>query len=409
MQKNTAAIVGAWLMLAGISLGASHARAAEGVVQARGEAMIRGGDKVAAKKAAVADALKNAIDKVVGVTVQSDFSSELKETVKNNQSDFQAAVADKVTKKSQGFIKTYEVLSEAAEGNVFKVTVRAEVFESKIKAEVKQLATLLLEAGNPRMMIVIQDVIISPDGKSRVSSTSLLGTHLESKLLELGIEVRGKRAARQVTGDLNGFDRWSRKTDAIAEMAQAEGADILVFGRVELHDKGEIKNATFASLNGQRRVEIVATVRGMLVAGRQLVSAQPHTMSSMGINLERAVYRALEGRGKNLITRVWDPLFEDLKTAYRNMADQGSTYVVLLKNVSNFRTQGRKFVGLLRSHPQIKGLEHKYDQGLLSVEFSCKCSSEDLQNHLFEAAEGEADLKTLDLDGISGSSISFRL
>src|SRR5690606_31481061 len=116
MQKCFAAIVGAWLML-----GSGAVLAAEGIVEASGEAMIRGGDTVAAKKTAVADALKNAIDKVVGVVVQSDFSSELRETVKNNQSDFQAAVQDKVTKRSQGFIKTYEVLSEATEGAVFKV------------------------------------------------------------------------------------------------------------------------------------------------------------------------------------------------------------------------------------------------------------------------------------------------
>lgn len=387
----------------------SAAAAAEGTIEADGEAMVQRGDVVAAKKAAVADALKNAIDKVVGVTVESEFNSVLKETVKNNQSDFQAAVADRVTKKSEGFIKTYDVLSENNDGKVFKVRVRATVFESKVKAEIEELAQLIKDAGNPRLMIVIQDVIYTPEGKELVQAESMLGTHIEKALIERGIEVRGKRAAKEVTANENKFDQWSKRTDSVAEMARKEGADLLVFGRVEIRDKGAIENAAFAALNGQRRVEISATIRGVVANSGELVSVQPVSMSEMGINLEKAVSRALTGRGKNLVNRTFDPLFVDLKTAFRKAASAGSTFQVVLSNVRNYRQQGRKFVGIIEAFASASNVQHKFNDGVLQVNLSCKCSTDELQDHIFKAIETEKAFQNLDVSGVAGRQISLKL
>jgi len=148
-----------------IVLGAGPALAAQGTVEGTGEAQIKGGDKVAAKKAAIADALRRCIEKVVGISMQSDFSSEQKEAVKNDQSKFEQTVSDKIVQKAEGFIEKYEELNEAESAGILKMTVRATVFESKLKKEVQDLADLFIKCGKPKIMIVIQDIMVSPEGK----------------------------------------------------------------------------------------------------------------------------------------------------------------------------------------------------------------------------------------------------
>ena len=396
--------------LALASLGTEALAADGGVIEAAGEAQIIKGDKVAAKKAAVADAMKNAVEKVVGVTVQSDFSSELKETVKNNQNAFEAKVRDAVSKKSEGFIKNHELLEEKVDGDIFKVKIRAEVFESKIKAEVEELAKLIAAAGNPKIMIVIQDVVTDESGDVQVQPESMLGTHIEKLLIERSIEVRGRQAAAAVArDDAREYDAWAKEAENIADMARKNGADILVFGRVEIKNKGKIENAAFAALNGQTRVEIQATIRGVNAATGELFSAEPAQMSSMGLNIEKAVYRALKGRGQNLITRVWEPLFDNLKDSFRKSASMGSAFVVVLKNVKSFRKEGRAFIDLLGSLPDVSGVQHSFRDGRVRVELSCKCSSQDLQDRIFNAVEGQSTFGTLDVDGVSGKQLAFKL
>src|SRR5208337_1404548 len=86
------------------------------VVEGVGEAQINNGDEVEAKKAATADALKKCIEQVVGISIQSDFSSEQKETVKNNQSDFDSKVRDSLVQHAEGFIQKYDVLDTKTDG-----------------------------------------------------------------------------------------------------------------------------------------------------------------------------------------------------------------------------------------------------------------------------------------------------
>ena len=83
-----AAMALAMVMSAGV------AQANEGVVEAVGEAQIKGNDKLAAKQKAVADGLKKCIEQVVGISIKSEFSSQMQETVRGNQSEFNAKVAE---------------------------------------------------------------------------------------------------------------------------------------------------------------------------------------------------------------------------------------------------------------------------------------------------------------------------
>ncbi|MCK5690119.1 flagellar assembly protein T N-terminal domain-containing protein [Myxococcota bacterium] len=388
--------------------------AAEGTVEAVGEAQIENGKTVKAKKLATTDALRKCVELVVGIAIKSEFSMQQKETVKDNHSAFYSSVSDKLTQNTKGFIQTYEVLEENVVGDVMKVKVRAKVYESKIKAEVKKLADLLAAAGNPKVMLVIQDVRVSKEGKEKVEKESVFGAYLESELLARGFELRGKGAAKKLAkGSADKLDEWAENPKSVAKVAENAGADIVIMGRVEIRHKGQITEADAAGMDaliGQHRIELVSVVRGINAANGEIVSAKPVQMNSVGTTIERAIHRSFKGRGSNLVKRTFDQLLADLKTSFKKAADKGVPYVVKLRGIKSFRKQGRPFLKAIKALEGVSTAKQKsYDQDILVIELNCKCTVNELQERLFDALEDKKGFGNLDIAKVSGKRLTFKL
>ena len=389
------------------------ARAADGdVVEAVGEAQVRNGDVVAAKQAATADGLKKCIEKVVGIAVQSEFTSEQKSVLAGNQEQFSQSVSDKLTQKAEGFIQSYEVVKQDQKGDVLAVTVRAKVFESKVKAEVKKLAELIAAAGNPKLMLVIQEVFIDTEGKKRVAKESAVAAYLEKELLARGFELRGGKAAAKVADDsVEEYDKWLDDAGGAAKMARDQGADILIAGRVEVKSKGKIEDTGgLAALEGQMRIEITSIISGLNAASGEKFSTKPLQMTSLGTTEERALHRALQGRGNNVVKQTFDQLLDDLKESFKKAATQGQSYVVNLKGVTSFRKQGQPFMDVLKAVSGVSTVTQKsFGDGLLILDVSFKGTPNELQQRIFSVTERADGFSTLDIEGVSGKQLSFKL
>ena len=390
------------------------AHAADGdVVEATGEAQVKNGDTVAAKQAAIADALKKCIEKVVGIQIQSEFTAEQREVVKGNQDQFYSAVKDSLTQKAEGFIQSYDVVNEAQKGDVLAVTVRAKVFESKVRAKATELADLIAKAGNPKLMLIIQEVYVNDQtGKKKVAKESAVAAFLEKELLARGFELRGARVAKSVADDTTEtYDKWLDDSGGAAKLAREQGADILIAGRVEIVNKGVIEDAGgLDALKGQTKIEIKSIIRGLNAASGEVFSTKPVLMSSIGTNEERALHRALQGRGNNAINQTFDQLLEDLKAGFRKTAAQGQTYIVHLKGVASFRKQGQPFVDALKTVGGVADVKQQsFDGGVLVLDVAFKGSLNDLQEKIFSAVGKTSGFGSLDVEGISGKQLSLKL
>ncbi len=402
--------------LAAILCALATIAAADGsVIEATGEAQIQGGNTVAAKQQALADAMKRAIEKVVGITVQSDFSATQQEVVRGNQDQFYSAVKDSITQKSEGFIQKYDVVSEGAQGTVYKITIRAQVFESKVRAEVQKLADLIAAAGNPKLMLVIQEVYVAEGGKKkRVAKESQVGAYLEKELLARGFELRGAKAAAGVADDsIDTYDKWLADAGGAAQMARDNGADILIAGRVEISNHGVITAETsggLAALEGQTRIEIASVIRGINASSGDVLSSKPVQMVSMGTSEERAVHRAFQGKGQNVVKQTFDDLLESLKAGFKKAADQGQAYVVALRGVTSFRKQGQGFLEALKKIGGVSDVRQKsFADGQLIIDVAFKGSTTELQERIFKITEKQDGFGTLDVVNISGKQLSFKL
>ena len=90
-------------------------------VTVTGAAEISGGNQDQAKKIAIHDALRSAVEMGVGVVIQS--TTEVK--------DFEV-IKDEIKSNAEGYVKEYDIVKEGAKDGRFSVTLRVKVMTEKI-------------------------------------------------------------------------------------------------------------------------------------------------------------------------------------------------------------------------------------------------------------------------------------
>ncbi|MBC7794623.1 MAG: flagellar assembly protein T N-terminal domain-containing protein [Clostridia bacterium] len=382
-----------------------------GTVEAEGEAAINGNDLVSARRSAEADGLRRCVEKAIGFTIKSDVTSEQSETTKNDKTQFSSAVRDKVMQNSEGYVTSHEVFDEKRDGNTLKVTVRAHIVESKLKADLETFRALLVKAGNPRVA-----VLVTEKHAGKLQKESMLGGAIEKGLASRGFIVLGpdvtKRilAARKTSGTRCTSVNCSPSVgqENVIDAARDAGADIIIDGEVIVDDLGVMKDAEFAALAGQHKVDINAVIRGVQIASGEVTSATPIKMTSIGIDVDRAVQRAFVAKGNNLVDKTLDELVPGLKNALERTANAGQRFVVQVRNIKSFRTQAGPLVqGIQAASGVTNATQRSFDKGLLIVDVACTCTASDLQLRIFELAKGE--LGSLDLKKVNGSQIELSL
>ncbi|MEZ0314111.1 MAG: flagellar assembly protein T N-terminal domain-containing protein [Myxococcota bacterium] len=382
------------------------ARAAE-TIEARGEATILGSDTVSAKKSAVADALRHAVEQAVGFQVVNNFTAEQREVTKNDKTSFDSSVRDNIVQKSEGFVESYDVTDEKRDGNVLRVTVRAKIVESKLRAELDAMTRLLAKAGNPRVAVVVTE---NHAGKPHKGSS--LGSQVEKGLAERGFIVLAPEITAKIISKAKAGGKGDVADDAekLAAAARDAGADIVVAGHVEVTDLGVIKDGEFESLKGQHKIEIDAVIRGIQVATAEVTSATPIKTTSFGIDVERAIQRAFVGRGMNVVQKTLDELVPGLKAALHRTAEQGQRYVLRVTNITSYRAQGMGLVDGLKAAAGVNNAtQRSFEGGVLVVDVACGCSGSDLQARVFELARRVKELSSIDLVRVAGSQLEFKL
>jgi len=114
-------------------------------VTAVGRAEIVGSNKDGARNIALTNAFREAVEKGIGVWVQSQ--TEVKDA---------ALVRDQILTRAQGYVTDHEIVKEKVEDNQLVVTIKAQVAVDKIGADIKSLVGRVSTAmGNPSITFVL--------------------------------------------------------------------------------------------------------------------------------------------------------------------------------------------------------------------------------------------------------------
>ena len=116
-------------------------------VTATGFGAILAGDMVKAKEDGTQDALRKAVEQVVGLQIDA-------KTITENY----MVLEDKIYSKTSGYVQSYEVISTNKQiDNSLEVTVKAIVKTGNLKDDLDGIITTLRREGMPRIMVLIKE------------------------------------------------------------------------------------------------------------------------------------------------------------------------------------------------------------------------------------------------------------
>ncbi len=299
-------MIAAALVLA-LGASASQASAQQQIPQEGKEVVITGigsiiaGDKAKARDDAVDNALRNAVQQVVGTHVES-------ETLTDNF----MLVEDRILTQTTGYISRYEVINEMEESDQITVTVRAVVKESDLVSDLEAIGLLLAQKDYPRLLVLVDEQVFVDEGGEERAPTTIDNQTTATALMEL-LSPNGFRFVDPA------IVRASTESNVLMSALEGNAALAVQIGRdhqaeVVVLGKTVAKRGTAAQRMLGSMVSMQASVNLQAYradTGEHIAAAQ-ETQAQLGGGAidasQRAIRRAMDRLGPRLeemILEVW--------------------------------------------------------------------------------------------------------
>jgi len=347
---------GALLALALLLLVAPLASAAP--VEAEGLAAILNNNMAGARKQALLNAQRNAVEQGVGLVLDSKTVSENFEIIR-----------DKVLTSAQGFVTKYTILDEGptADQQSYRVKIRAEVAQDLLKDRLSALRILHKEMGNKRVMVIYHsDNPNALDRNNGATMSALQG--IRDEFNKAGFRLFNEAATAKVYQQIERAARVDRPVDDLIAMALDQQADLLVrFGNVagKRGPKGGLFSAAYSTI----RISVYETTTGRQVADTEAEAKQLLQANAGPYDWERGLSAASDKAGREAAKEAIDRITD----YYKQIGDEGFNYLLAFRDFSD--DEKDKILDFLENTPGFNNLsELKNTINYLEVELF---SSED--------------------------------
>lgn len=258
----------------------------DGIGALQGEAVARARDE------AIEDALRRAVEQVIGTYIDSETQ------VENMQ-----VISDKILSKARGFVEGYEILDEKQVPGLYRVRVRATMATRDVESNLRAIGLLYDRVGKPRILVVIPETHIGRRATDPAAETEII-----RRFLREGFKVvdqaqvkkirEGESVRRILDGDVKAAQILAKQFDAeilvVGEaFSESAGAQSDLAGlyscraRIEARgiraDTGDILTADGAFASGLDLTDLIAGKKALTQAGSKWVdSALPILLDRWG-------------------------------------------------------------------------------------------------------------------------------
>ncbi len=335
----------------------------EGVtVEVEGIAPITGDNLINVKEMAVTDALRKAVEQVIGLLVDSHSES------KNYQ-----IIQDTIKINSAGYVSKYEVLNEWQEQDYYKVFARVTVKRDALKQSVDSFKLTLVRAGKPRLMILIPESIVE--------------TQLSQGFIASGFPVVDQNKARQLLKTDLGRQALNGDSQSLSRLADQYQAEILITGEVKPEPLGESY--------GMFACKAYLSVCAVKPDTRETLVSQTFNERGIAISENEAYQKALP----KVTERMLDYLKEELG---KKLIDKERSLRLTVRGISFSELQ--LIQGRLKEAPAVSNVFlRNFNGGLAVFDIETSLLSDRLAGIIF----GWTDLH-LDIISISGNILEIK-
>ena len=292
--------------------------------EAEGEAAIVGGNVDRATREAKEAALRSAVEQVAGVLVSSQSLAV------NSQ-----LVSDQVYSHSAGYVRSYEVLSQATDKGVVKVKVRAQVGTAELDRDLQAVQALVKRLQGRKLVILLQEQTI--DDKGVTSTSGVTSTVLTDAFKRDGWTMIDPSFA---AGKVKVASAVSLGASEAKEIGTLSKADYILYGTVAFRDvpadgvlvqAGQPRSAF--PLTGEYDFGVFETSAGGQLA--KVSGKLRSEMSNMSINSRgESAYNLVKAKEGEITGEVRKAVIESLRASEQN----GARIVVQVQNAGDFST-----------------------------------------------------------------------
>lgn len=346
-------------------------------VNVKGEAAVVNGDKAAARKAALKDAFRKAVEQVAGVQVQSTTVSSEWEIVK-----------DEIIAKTQGMVTSHKVISEGEKGGVYEIEIKADVADKAVGEAIGELISI--KNGSKIAVLVAEKMAGNTEftvGTSSPGKTENVLINLFQKRGFTVVDLSGLAGLNLSTGARDG-NLSAADAQAVAERADAQ---YVVIGKAEGRDAGGIMGTKLHSY------QMTVSLRIFEVSSHRIIATvtEAPTVPSVGANFGNP--SALKHYKKQLDKKVMNTLIERIAKTWTEEEQTGSRKIqIVFKGVPNYKVYKKivkalgKMKGISKAHK--RGFKNKVAKVDIEVESDAdaladKLSDVKLAGHKVEVSE----------------------
>ncbi|MDD5131613.1 MAG: hypothetical protein PHH44_03035 [bacterium] len=309
------------------------------IIQAEGLAAVINNDILDAKKRALGEAQRNAVEMTVGVYVNAATRVE------------KAIMVDQqILSKTNGYIKKYKILSEGREGDLYKTKIEALVKIEDVNKDLNLLGLLAPPApatSNLRIGIVITDRI---DGVPDTDGISELT--LADKLLSLQYKVVAINEIATAAKNLKA-DNFLSNLDQQKKVGELIKADVLITGNAASSFN------TDQGLGGL--ISYRAAISFKVLKTKQAALIYSNSFSSGGVSTTR------EAAGREALKRAAAIAAEDLARVLDQRLKTFNFISVSVKNISTLNQLTAVIKGL-QNMIEVKYTQtESFNQGIAEI------------------------------------------
>jgi hypothetical protein len=271
------------------------AMAEEVAVEVEGIALIHDGDLLQAKEVAINDALRNAVEQVMGTLVDAQTRVENYDLLD-----------DSILTRSVGFVTNYEVTEIREDGEYLKVLVQAVVKEDAVIDELDTLKIMIRRAGKPRVMVVVPEIYRDKPATNPAAETTII-----QGLLAVEFPVIDPAQLKRAY-DLESLRRLlDGDSEGLRSLATDYGAEIMVLGEAICERFGYYYG--FISCRATLTVRVVRADTGEILV--------THTVQMSGADLTEgnAAKKALVKAGEKMAEFLKGAIPVKLSETYRSI------------------------------------------------------------------------------------------
>jgi hypothetical protein len=390
-------LTAALLLLFALSSGAQQpqqpvpARAGEKVVTVEGMGAIIAGDKAKAEEDAVNDALRNAVEQVVGMHVES-------QTLVDNF----VVVQDRILSRTRGFVSGYRVLSREEEPDLIRVKVEATVKESDLVSDLEAIGLLLARKNYPRLLILIDEQIFLDEGGEKREPTTVDASTATGALLST-LRPKGFRfvdpsvVAAGTEANMLSSALQGNAAEAV-RIGRAYQADVILLGRA-------ISRRGTLPYGGQNMVSMQAVVNVQAIRADtgEIFARSDDTAPQVGNSPLETAHLAIRKAVDRLLPRLEEQVLDN----WSQEVTSGTVVELVIVNDLGFAGV-RRFITLLPGY--VRGTEEvsmrNFAEGMTTLEVRFKGSALDLAGEL--SAKEWTEFK-IEVTGVTANRVQVRV